>query len=28
LEKALTLNARFDPRQAPLAEAALKEMAQ
>jgi tetratricopeptide (TPR) repeat protein len=28
LEKALALNARFDPRQAPLAEAALKEMAQ
>jgi len=27
LEKALALNARFDPRQAPLAEAALKEMA-
>jgi tetratricopeptide (TPR) repeat protein len=28
LEKALALNARFDPRQAPLAEAALKEIAQ
>ncbi|MGA2134808.1 MAG: tetratricopeptide repeat protein [Bryobacteraceae bacterium] len=28
LEKALALNARFDPRQAPLADAALKEMAQ
>jgi tetratricopeptide (TPR) repeat protein len=27
LEKALALNARFDPRQAPLAEAALKEIA-
>ena len=28
LERALALNARFDPRQAPLAEAALKEIAQ
>jgi len=28
LEKALALNARFDPKQAPLAEAALKEMRQ
>jgi tetratricopeptide (TPR) repeat protein len=28
LQKALALNARFDPRQAPLAEAALKEIAQ
>jgi tetratricopeptide (TPR) repeat protein len=28
LEKALALNVRFDPRQAPLAEAALKEIAQ
>lgn len=28
LEKALALNARFDPRQAPLAETALREMAQ
>jgi tetratricopeptide (TPR) repeat protein len=28
LAKALALNARFDPRQAPLAEAALKEIAQ
>lgn len=28
LEKALALNARFDPRQAPLAEAALREIAQ
>jgi tetratricopeptide (TPR) repeat protein len=28
LEKALALNTRFDPRQAPLAETALREMAQ
>ncbi|MGA2740161.1 MAG: tetratricopeptide repeat protein [Bryobacteraceae bacterium] len=28
LQRALALNARFDPRQAPLAEAALKEIAQ
>ena len=28
LQKALALNARFDPRQASLAEAALKEIAQ
>jgi Flp pilus assembly protein TadD len=28
LAKALELNARFDPRQAPLAQAALKEIAQ
>ena len=28
LERALALNARFDPRQAPLAQAALKEIAQ
>jgi tetratricopeptide (TPR) repeat protein len=28
LQRALELNARFDPRQAPLAEAALKEIAQ
>jgi tetratricopeptide (TPR) repeat protein len=28
LQKALALNTRFDPRQAPLAEAALKEIAQ